>query len=45
MTSPGMLTELEGAQKSKHWAQNLTSTADPNALASRGSRPLRRYLC
>jgi hypothetical protein len=39
MTSFEMFTELEGAQKSKRWAQNLTSTADPNALASTGSRP------
>jgi hypothetical protein len=39
MTSLEMFTELEGAQKSKRWAQSLTSTADPNALASLGSRP------
>jgi hypothetical protein len=39
MTSFEMFTELEGAQKSKRWAQSLTSTADPNALASPGSRP------
>jgi hypothetical protein len=39
MTPQAKFTELEGAQKSKRWAQNLTSTADPNALASLGSRP------
>jgi hypothetical protein len=38
MTTQVMFTELEGAQKSKRWAQNLTSTADPNALASCSSR-------
>jgi hypothetical protein len=39
MTSFEVFTELEGAQKSKRWAQSLTSTADPNALARPGSRP------
>jgi hypothetical protein len=39
MTSQVMFTKLEGAQKSKRWAQSLTSTADPNALASPDSRP------
>jgi hypothetical protein len=39
MTSLKMFTELEGTQQSKRWAQSLTSTADPNALASHGSHP------
>jgi hypothetical protein len=42
MTPLKMFIELEGAQKSKRWAQSLTSTADPNALASPDSRLLRR---